>query len=415
MDESRGSYGWVVVAVGGLMGCMAVGAMFSLAVFLQPMTQDTGWSRAAISSAMTLNFLTMGAAGFAWGALSDRFGARIVVLAGSVLLGAGMVLASRATTELQFQLVYGIVIGISAGSFFAPMISAATAWFERHRGLAVSLVSAGVGIAPMTMSPFAAWLLQRSDWRTAQLTLGILVWALLIPASFLVRPAPKSDPSFPSSREPSSAEPSFPGSREPSNGMTVAQALRSRAFIVLSITFFACCAAHSGPIFHTVSYAMVCGLSPMAAVSIYSVEGLGGLAGRVVMGVAADRIGTKAMLIVGLVLQAIGAGAYLLATRLADFYTVAMVFGFAYGGTMPLYAVLARHYFGQRIMGTVLGAAAMISSLGMALGPAIGGWIFDTYRNYTGLYLGSLVMGLLAVATALALPRISAAPAPRAA
>jgi MFS family permease len=90
MDESRRSYGWVVVAVGGLMGCMAAGAMFSLAVFLQPMTQDTGWSRAAISGAMTLNFLTMGAPGFSWGALSDRFGARIVVLAGSALLGAGM-------------------------------------------------------------------------------------------------------------------------------------------------------------------------------------------------------------------------------------------------------------------------------------------------------------------------------------
>ncbi len=400
MDESRRSYGWVVVAVGGLMGCMAVGAMFSLAVFLQPMTQDTGWSRAAISTAMTLNFLTMGAAGFAWGALSDRFGARIVVLAGAVLLGAGMVLASRATTELQFQLIYGIVIGVSAGSFFAPMIATTSAWFERHRGLAVSLVSAGVGIAPMTMSPFAAWLLQRSDWRTAQLVLGILVWVLLIPASFLVRPAPHSSPS-------PLGEGRGEGHARGTGELTVAQALRSRAFIVLAATFFACCAAHSGPIFHTVSYATICGLSPMAAVSIYSMEGVGGLAGRVVMGTLADRIGTKAMLVAGLVLQAIGAGAYLLATRLADFYTVAVVFGFAYGGTMPLYAVLARRYFGQRIMGTVLGAAAMVSSLGMALGPAIGGWIFDTYRNYTGLYLGSLVMGLVAVGLAATLPRTS--------
>ena len=192
--------------------------------------------------------------------------------------------------------------------------------------------------------------------------------------------------------------------------MTVPQALRSPAFIVLAVTFFACCAAHSGPIFHTVSYAMICGLPTMAAVSIYSVEGLGGLVGRVVMGLAADRIGAKAMLIAGLVLQAIGAGAFVLATRLPEFYAVAAIFGFAYGGTMPLYAVLARHYFGQRIMGTVLGAAAMISSLGMALGPAVGGWIFDTFRSYTGLYLGSLAIGLVAVVTALALPRM---PPPR--
>ena len=411
MDEGRKSYGWVVVAVGGLMGCMAVGAMFSLAVYLQPMTQDTGWSRAAISSAMTLNFLIMGAAGFAWGALSDRYGARIVVLAGSVLLGLGMVLASRASSEREFQLVYGILIGISAGSFFAPMIAAASAWFERHRGLAISLVSAGVGIAPMTMSPFAAWLITKYDWRTAQLVLGIVVWIVLIPASFLVRPAPGQAKTMDSRLRGNDAQGNEARGNDTGGaegGMTVAKALRSPAFIILATTFFFCCAAHSGPIFHTVSYAMLCGLTSMAAVTIYSVEGLGGLVGRIVMGALADRIGTKAMLIAGLVLQAIGAGAYLLATRLTEFYAVAAVFGFAYGGTMPLYAVLARHYFGQRIMGTVLGAAAMISSLGMALGPAIGGWIFDTYRSYTALYLGSLVAGVLAVALAAALPRAGA-------
>jgi MFS family permease len=380
---------------------MAVGAMFSLAVFLAPMTRDTGWSRAAISSAMTINFLVMGAAGFGWGALSDRFGARLVVLAGAILLGAGMVLASRATSETEFQLIYGVLVGVSAGSFFAPMIAAVSAWFDRHRGLAISLVSAGVGIAPMTMSPLAAWLLEVSDWRTAQMTLGLMVWAVLIPAAFLIRRAPASG-----------GEQAAHAAAPDRSTMTVAQALRSPAFIVLSVTFFACCAAHSGPIFHTVSYAIGCGLPTMAAVSIYSVEGIGGLAGRIVMGVLTDRVGAKAMLIAGLVLQAIGAGAFLLATRLHEFYSVSAVFGFAYGGTMPIYAVLARHYFGQRIMGTVLGAAAMISSLGMALGPSIGGWIFDTYHTYTGLYLGSLAIGLVAVVTALGLPRIRVEPAP---
>jgi MFS family permease len=398
-SQERFSYGWVVVAVGALMGCMAVGAMFSLAVFLAPMTQDTGWSRAAISSAMTLNFLVMGVGGFGWGALSDRFGARIVTLAGAILLGAGMVLASRATSQTEFQLVYGVLIGLSAGTFFAPMIAAASAWFDRHRGLAISLVSVGVGIAPMTMSPLAAYLLSVSDWRTAQMTLGILVWIVLIPASFFVRPAPKV------------ADAQAQGAGAETPGMTVSQALRSRAFLVLSITFLACCAAHSGPIFHTVSYAVGCGLPTIAAVTIYSVEGVGGLAGRLVMGVLTDRIGAKTMLIVGLVLQAIGAGSFVLANQLPEFYTIAAIFGFAYGGTMPIYGVLVHHYFGQRIMATVFGAAAMVSTLGMALGPAIGGWIFDTYRSYTGLYIGSLAIGMVAVVTALMLPRVRPAPA----
>src|SRR5882672_7228931 len=131
--QVEGRYGWVMVAVGALMSCVAIGAMFSLAVFLQPITESTGWSRAGVSSAMTLNFIAMGVAGFAWGALSDRFGARVVVLIGAVLLGAGLVLASRATSQIEFQLVYGVLVGVAAGSFFAPMIAAVSSWFERHR------------------------------------------------------------------------------------------------------------------------------------------------------------------------------------------------------------------------------------------------------------------------------------------
>src|SRR5688572_30191371 len=102
------SYRWVIVGAGALMTCVAIGA-----VFLDPMSTATGWSRAGISSAMTLNFLVMGAGGFAWGAASDRFGARVVVLAGAVLLGLALVLASRATSLLQFQLTYGVLVGLS--------------------------------------------------------------------------------------------------------------------------------------------------------------------------------------------------------------------------------------------------------------------------------------------------------------
>jgi MFS family permease len=184
------SYRWVIIAVGALMTCVGIGAMFSLAIFLQPMADATGWSRAGISSAMTLNFLVMGAAGFGWGAVSDRFGTRIVVVIGAVLLGLALVLASRATSLLAFQLIYGMTVGLAAGAFFAPMTAAATAWFTTNRGLAVSLVSAGMGVAPMTISPFAAWLIHAYDWRTAMLIIGIGAWLLLIPASLLVRRPP---------------------------------------------------------------------------------------------------------------------------------------------------------------------------------------------------------------------------------
>ena len=385
-------YGWVMVGIGALMTCVAIGAMFSLAVFLEPMTRDTGWSRAGVSSAMTLNFLAMGIAGFGWGALSDRIGTRKVVLAGSVLLGLGLALASRAPTQSAFLLTYGLIVGVAAGSFFAPMIAAVMSWFERYRSLAVSLVSVGIGVAPLTLSPFAAWLVSWTDWRTAQLTIAVLAWVLLVPAAFFVRPAPATPATGPAGAP--AAEPR----------LAVPDALRSPQFIVLALTYFACCAAHSGPIFHTISYAIACGVPAMAAVTVYSVEGLAGLGGRVALGVLADRYGVKRVLIAGLAIQALAAGSFLFAARLEEFYAVAAVFGFAYGGVMPLYAVLAREYFGQRILGTVLGAATMVSSLGMALGPLGGGWIFDRFGGYAWLYIGSFALGLGAVAIALFFP-----------
>jgi MFS family permease len=391
-------YGWVMVAVGGLMGCVAVGAMMSLAVFLQPITQATGWSRAGVSTAATLSFLFMGAGGFGWGALNDRHGTRPVVLAGAVLLGLGLVLASRAATQTQFILAYGVLVGLSGAAFLVPMMTVVSAWLPNHRSIAVSLVSAGVGIAPMTVSPLVALLLEASDWRSAQLTIGIAAWALLIPLALLVRQAPAAGEA---------------GGVDVAAGprMGVKQALTSTPFIVLAATFFACCATHAGPIFHTISYALVCGIPTVAAVTIYSMEGLAGLGGRVVFGLAGDKYGAKRVLITGLFIQALAAGSFMFARQLGEFYAVASVFGFAYGGVMPLYAVLARDYFGQAIMGTVLGAAAMISSLGMAIGPWIGGLLFDTFGTYAPMYIYSFAIGLAAAAVAFAFPPPARTPA----
>jgi MFS family permease len=391
MGESR--YGWVIVAAGALMTCVAFGAVFSLAVFLQPMADATGWSRAGISGAMTLVFVAMGVGGFAWGTLSDRIGARPVVLAGSVLLALGLALASRAGSLLEFQLAYGLLVGFAAGSLFPPFIAVVSNWFDRQRALAVSLTTMGVGVAPMIVSPFASWLLTTQDWRGAQLTIATLVALIMVPAALLVR----QPPTLPADAV---AAPGVGGGAE----MTLGEALRSMPFIVLGLTYFACCAMHSGPIFHTISYAMFCGVPALAAVSIYSLEGLAGLGGRVLFGVLGDRYGAKRVLIVGLLVQALAAGAFVFASRLADFYVTSFVFGLAYGGVMPLYAVLARSYFAPHIMGGVVGAASLVASLGMALGPLAGGWSFDVFGTYTWLYVGSFAVGLGAVAIALAFP-----------
>src|ERR1700761_8149748 len=125
------NYGWVIVFAGLLMTCVAMGAMFSLPVIKPAISHAMGWSDAGVSSAMTVGFPIMGLAGFGWGALSDKIGPKLVVLTGSIILVVGLALASRAATLLQFQLAYGVLVGIGGGSFFPPLMAAVTGWFEK--------------------------------------------------------------------------------------------------------------------------------------------------------------------------------------------------------------------------------------------------------------------------------------------
>src|SRR5712691_2649380 len=188
MENSH--YRWVIVAAGGLLGCVAIGGMFSLPVFLQPIARDTGWSVTGVSSAMTIGFLAMAFTSMIWGTLSDRLGPLPVVLTGSVVLAASLALASLATSLVAFQFVFGLMVGAATAAIFAPMMACVTGWFETHRSLAVSLVSAGMGMAPMTMSPLAAWLVSIYDWRTSMLIIAAVAAVLMIPTALLVRRPP---------------------------------------------------------------------------------------------------------------------------------------------------------------------------------------------------------------------------------
>jgi predicted MFS family arabinose efflux permease len=246
------------------------------------------------------------------------------------------------------------------------------------------------------VAQFASWLNIAYDWRAAMLVIGVCASAILIPASLFVRQPPR--PVVVTGAQPVNRA----GFGEPQ--MTAMQAFRTPQFITLALAHFACCACHSGPIFHMVTYAMVCGIAPMAAVSVYGVAGLSGLGGRLALGALADRLGAKPVLVGGLFVQALSVAAYLAVGQLGEFYALSILFGIAYGGVMPLYAILVRDYFGEKIMGTMFGAVTMVASLGMALGPWAGGAVFDATHSYAWLYIGAASIGLAAVAIALAFP-----------
>jgi MFS family permease len=384
-------YGWVVLAAAFVIIAFSIGMLFALGVFMKPMEDAMGWNRSSIGAISLLNWIVMGLGGMVAGYWSDRVGTRVVVLVGGLLLGLGLVLSSQVREIWQFYLTFGVMVGGGVSAFYVPLTVLAVKWFEERRGLAAAIVSAGNGFGILALSPLSRWLIDQFDWRTALLILGDLAWLVVIPTAFLLRSAP---------------HPTRRADIMPTIGMPDghAGAARGSASIFLAwpvwaigITHFACCAAHSGPIFHMVSHAMDKGVASMPAAALLGMSGLSSIVGRVGAGLVADRYGTKQTLISMLTLQAAMVALYLVAHDLGTLTALGLVFGVAYGGVMPLYALVTREYFGERVLGTAYGIVFFISCIGMGLGSWAGGVIHDALGTYQWLFLASMGIGIMAV------------------
>jgi MFS family permease len=387
-------YGWIVVAASALIVCIGMGALFSLGVFLKPMAETMGWSRGAISSVALLNWIAMGLGSFVWGALSDRIGTRGVAVAGGLLLGLGLVLSSQVQALWQLYLTFGFLVGFAVGAFYAPLTSTATKWFTARRGLAVALVSSGIGVGILTIAPLARALTSLWDWRVALLVIGDLAWLVVVPLALVIREHPGEAGAGP-----------MGGFVRPGREYSTRQVLATPQFWAIALTHFACCAAHSGPIFHMVTHATDQGIGAMTAAAALGVSGMASIVGRIGGGVLADRVGIKPTLLAGLALQAAMIVLYLVVRDVGSFYTLSIVFGIAYGGVMPLYALVTREYFGERVMGAAYGGVFLVSTLGMGIGSFAGGWLYDRLGSYAWLYGGSFVVGAAAILLALTFRR----------
>lgn len=392
MTHERLEHSWRLLAAAMAIVGMAMGALFSLGVFLAPMQAATGWSRTNISAVALLAWVTLGIGSFLWGVLSDRTGPRTVIVVGGLLLGLGLVLASQVTALWQFTVAYGVLVGLAVGAFYAPLTSMVSKTFAANRGLAIGLVSAGAGLGNFAVAPLVRWLISQYDWRTAMLVLGDLAWLTTLPLALLVR--------VPTAGAESTGT---GGAESPGRDLALVDIVRRPQFWLIALVHFACCVAHSGPIFHMVANATDHGVGTMTAAVVFGGAGLASIGGRVATGVIADRIGAKRTLVAMLTLQAPAILLYVFVRDTTSFYLLGLVFGVAYGGVMPLYALLTREYFGQRAMGGAYGAIYMLQAIGMGLGTYGGGWLYDHLGGYGWAFASAAAIGGGAILFALAL------------
>lgn len=374
---SRAPYGWVVVLCAFTLMFVGFGAAYSFAAFFRAFESEFGASRAHVSLVFSLCaflYFLLGAPG---GMLADRYGTRIVALAGVGCLAAGLAAASFARSIEVLYATYSIGLGIGIGLTYVPSVGAVQPWFDRQRVLASGIAVSGIGAGNLVAPPLAAWWIEALGWRGAYLALaaGALLLGGAAAAGIRNRPA---------------------GQARATDGMTLRAALRTRNFWVLYVTLALAGFGCFVPLVHIGPYAMDAGHPESFAVLLVSLIGLGSLVGRFGVGSIAERFGRLR----SLALMYLGMAAMLLlwwgSSGALALAAMAIGFGIAYGGFVATFPTVVMDLFGPRSIAGIIGCIYTAAGIGTLLGPPVAGAAFDASGSYGAPILGAAALALVA-------------------
>jgi MFS family permease len=386
-------YGWIVVATFCVTGTAIWGIRFSFGVFFKSLESEFELSRAATSAIFSVMMVLGGIFTIVGGWALDRYGPRVVFLLMGIITGLGLLLTGQNGALWQIFLTYSLMLAIGTSAIYVTVMSTVSRWFNKKRGLALGIASFGAGLGPLIAAPFATYLISTFDWRTAFMVIGAIVLVVVIPLSRLLRRDPQEIGLLPDgAKSPPILNQNVSAA---ANYLSVRQSFGTRSFwIVFSIFFF-----YAVTIFiiltHLVPHVTDLGFSAADAASVLSIAGGATLAGRILLGVASDRLGRKTAAILCTLIHAVGLLWLLWADEMWMFYLYALVFGLAWGGMGPATAAIIGETFGLGRMGAILGILDSGFNIGAAVGPIVGGVIYDLNRDYSLSFMLGIVLMLV--------------------
>jgi MFS family permease len=338
----------------------------------------------------------------------DRYGARIVLLIMGSLTGLSLLLTSQVRAVWQIFFTYSVLLSIGTGAAYVVIASTTSRWFTRRRGLALGVASAGGDIGTVALAPLAASLIAGYGWRWAYAILGIMAFSVVLPVSaFLRAPAatPAAKPAAKSAATPPADRSDIAQTREKgtaaSAGLTLPAALRTRSFWLVFASFLFYAAPLLLLLTHLVPHATDIGFSTTQAAAILSITGAASIVGRILLGMASDRIGARLTLIVCVLVQSLAMLWLAFSAELWSMVLFALSYGATMGGSAPTAAALIGRIFGLKRIGAIMGVIDIGFGLGASIGPFLGGFIFDVTRSYNTAFLLSsaafLISALLVV------------------
>jgi len=395
--KDRLFYGWVVVVAFLVIGITLYGIQFSFGVFFKSIQSEFNLTRAATSAILSVNMLLAGVSAVLAGWALDKYGPRIVILSMGLFTGLSLLLTSQTNSPWQLFITYSLLLAMGTGALYVVPTSTVSRWFDKKRGLALGIAGSGSGLGMVIMAPFATYLIYNFDWRMAYIVIGLITWFMVIPLSRLLKREPREIGALPDGLSHSKDIANRDESIQPVDS-SLLQVFRTRSFwLVIFIWLFF--ASSLFLIFtHLVPHATDIGFSAGDAATVLSLMGGVGIAGKVLMGVASDRIGRKLTAIICALLQA-GAMVWLIWSQdLWMLYLFALVYGFAYSGFGSSMGALIGDTFGLGKIGAIFGVLEIGFGIGAAIGSTVGGIIFDVSNSYSVAFLmGAIAMLITAL------------------
>lgn len=398
--EDRLFYGWVVVMVFFLIGITLYGIHFSFGLFFKSIEGEFNLTRAATSTIVSVNMILAGVFSFLAGSALDRYGPKIVILLMGLFTGLSLLLTSQTSALWQLFLTYSLLLAMGTGPLYVVPMSVVARWFDKKRGMALGLASLGIGLGTVIMAPLATYLITNFNWRTAYLIIGLIAWAVVIPLSRLLKKDPREVGALPDGVKASAEEMKSGGNNLPPTDSSLLTVLRTRSFwLMVFIWFFF--AGNTMLVFtHLVPHVTDLGFSAGQAAGVLSLVGAASVPGRLLFGIASDKLGRKLTPIIGTLLQLVAMVWLIWAQELWGFYLYALVFGFAHSGLGPSMGALIGDTFGVGKIGAILGMLEIGYGIGAAIGVPVAGLIFDVTHSYTIAFLiGTVAMIVVALLT----------------
>lgn len=405
-------YGWFILAGALLIAAIGYSMRHSFAVFYAEILNEFGWSRAETAAAFSVSLLVYGISAPMVGALVDRFGPRRVLLSGASLLAAGLLAMSQMNNIWLFYFLFGIVMAVGTSSLGFPVHYAYLPnWFVKRRGLAFGIVITGIGVAYMLVS-FYQYLISSLGWRAAYMALAVITLAIAVPlAIFLIRKTPQELGLSPDGTANNLAK---EGSDLPiadrewvAIEWTLTKALRTYQLWFMFLMFVCFSLGLNLVLGHQPIHCQDMGFSAMFAASIFSLVGITNVIGNL-CGFISDRIGREAACTLGVLGAIIGVYALMIVTTSQPWllYLYVIFFGIFIGIVGPTQFSSAADLFAGKHFGAINGFCLLGFGVGGAIGPWLGGYIFDVMNSYTLAFRIVIVtLGLSCVFLWLAAPR----------